>query len=234
MSNDEDDGPLGYLFDELYRARRARSQNQRNSIEADVLRVLEKNKDKPIEMKDKDELERYGYAQQPIHTAAELGFAKVVQKLIDRGANINTTISMAGQTPVYSALQQGKIYTLKVLIENGAKTKGLDVYEYDLKRDVPALVSVLLCCPEYSKTTIAYYLQHIDHKEVEESSKILEGYYNKILKENHDELSSSKAINPYLYGKIMAAEQAVKAIDLILKKKSLPKKGGRRTRKNRH
>ena len=60
MSNDEDDGPLGYLFDELYRARRARSQNQRNSIEADVLRLLEKNKDKPIEMKDKDELEKYG------------------------------------------------------------------------------------------------------------------------------------------------------------------------------
>jgi len=179
MSNNEGGGPLDYLFDELYKARRARP-SQRNTIEADVLKVLDKNEDKPVEINNMRDNERYGYAQQPIHTAAELGFAEVVQKLIDRGADINTKISMADVTPVFNAIHQGKLNTLKVLVENGAKTEGLEVYEYDLKKEVPALVSLLLCCRRFFKTTIAYYVKRIDPDEIEKSIEILEKYYNKM------------------------------------------------------
>jgi hypothetical protein len=177
MSNNEGEGPLGYLFDELYKARRARP-SERNSVEADVLKVLDKNEDKPVQINNMRDNKRYGYAQQPIHAAAELGFAEVVKKLIDRGANVNTTISMAHVTPVFNAIQQGKLNTLKVLVENGAKTEGLEVYEYDLNKEVPALVSLLLCCRQFFKTTIAYYVKRIDPDEIEKSIKILKDYYD--------------------------------------------------------
>jgi len=116
---------------------------------------------------------------QPIHAAAFKGSATIVKKLIEAGADVNALTSI-DTTAVYDSLAQGHLDVLKVLREHGATMKGLRVFNWGLKDDVPVLVNILLENLERFPTTIAYYVKYIDMSEIQETIDILEDYYNNL------------------------------------------------------
>jgi hypothetical protein len=185
-------GPLGPLLDLLHDARKVRTQEKRDEIENEIVKLLSSKtvfggyKQKLVEYTTKM-AEKYEYVQQPIQMAAEIGLPKAVQKLIDRGANKNTQKTDYDWPPFFLALRKGHLETLKVLIKNGAEIKDVKIYEYDFDNFVTPLVSVLHCCNDILNDDIlSYYVKHIDPDEIEESIKILEKYYKTYTNANQD------------------------------------------------
>ena len=78
-------------------------------------------------LKKRRKRDRLSYA--PIHLAAEVGHAEVVQKLIGLGADINKK-NNSGDTPLHIAAKSKNPEIIRVLLENGA-TSSLDVTNKD-------------------------------------------------------------------------------------------------------
>lgn len=160
-------------FDELYTAILALGSRNTNNIkqkkEKDVLDLIDAGA--PVE-----QLPMEG-VMQPIHIAAFKGSAIIVKKLIEAGADINALTS-SDTTAVYDSLAQGHLNVLKVLREHGATMKGLQVFNWGVKDDIPVLANILLEHLERFPTTIAYYVKYIDMSEIQETIDILEDYYN--------------------------------------------------------
>lgn len=58
----------------------------------------------------------------PLHRAAQAGFLKITQLLIDRGAEVNGR-DIRGETPLFFAARYGRLETAKLLLKNGADPK---------------------------------------------------------------------------------------------------------------
>lgn len=56
----------------------------------------------------------------PLHAAAMNGFTKIVELLIENGANVNVQTDPQKYTPIHSASFGGHLETIKVLVNNGA------------------------------------------------------------------------------------------------------------------
>jgi len=56
----------------------------------------------------------------PLHAASMNGFTKIVELLIEKGANVNIQTDPQKYAPIHSASFGGHLETIKVLVKNGA------------------------------------------------------------------------------------------------------------------
>lgn len=69
------------------------------------------------------------WGDQPLHTAAAAGCGKVVELLLDRGAEINARGNKM-MTPLHLAAENGKAGVIKILLQRGADPSVLDVFGF--------------------------------------------------------------------------------------------------------
>ena len=56
----------------------------------------------------------------PLHSASMNGYTKIVELLIEKGANVNVQTDPQRYAPIHSASFGGHLETIKVLVKNGA------------------------------------------------------------------------------------------------------------------
>ena len=94
----------------------------------------------------------------PLHVAAGLGHAPVVQYLVEKGADINKA-GRGGVTPLFLASIKGHLPVVKLLVEHGAdmekgEEKGITPILMASQLDQVAVVTESACARSYYSISI--------------------------------------------------------------------------------
>ena len=156
---------------ELHNPKLTNSTSKKNQFQNTVISLI--NKGAAVEF-----TPEINSIQQPLHLAAFRGHTRIVQKLLEVGANPNA-LSQENATPIYDALVQGHLEVVKLLVKNGANITGLTLYSSSIGKVVPLLVILLLEYHRHFSTTILYYSHLIPMDEITTTQTILEDLYKK-------------------------------------------------------
>lgn len=93
----------------------------------------------------------------PLHGAARGGHKRLVELLLERGADVNATARGGGWTALHSASNHNRVEVARVLLEHGAKP---NVVAHDARRfDAPEATPLLLAIEKQEKEMVALLLE---------------------------------------------------------------------------